>query len=140
MRKGKIPLNHPPTQGAAPHCISPLVQVLFETNKASDGQNNNNIKIKTELQYSLLHNKRSLGHKPAVPVIAGIHRQRGTGWIQLPLVVTRAPAQGHAAALQQVEARGAVAAVVTGGDTLHLSGGHVQTHARTCGASSLALC
>lgn len=59
--------------------------------------------------------------------------------VQLPLVVTRALRQGHAAAVEQVKTRGAVAAVVTGGGTLHLGGGHVQTHAWTRAALSLAL-
>lgn len=75
-----------------------------------------------------------------VPVIAGINRQSGTSWVQLPLVVTWALCQGHTAAVEQVEAQGAVAAVVTGGGTLHLCGGHVQTHPWTRTALSLALC
>lgn len=55
-------------------------------------------------------------------------------------MVTGALRQGHAAAVEQVEARGAVAAVITGGGALHLSGGHVQTHPRTRAAMGLALC
>ena len=77
---------------------------------------------------------------PTVPVIAGIYRQGDPGWVCPPLVVAGAVGQGHTAAVEQVEARGAVAAVVTGGGTLHLCGGHVQTHPWTRTAVSLTLC
>lgn len=80
------------------------------------------------------------GHGPTVPVIAGINRQGGTGWVQFALVVTRALCQGHTTAIEQVEAQGTVAAVVTGGGTLHLCGGHVQTHPWTRTVVSLTLC
>lgn len=75
-----------------------------------------------------------------VPVIASIERQGATRCVQLPLVVTWALCQGHTAAVEQVKAQGAVAAVVTGSSTLHLCGGHVQTHPWTSTAVSLTLC
>jgi len=95
------------------------------------------ISIKTKGTCLLLLQRHILD---TVPVVAGVPRQRGPGRVQRPLVVTRAPCRRHAAAVQQVEAACAVAAVVAGGDTLHLRGAHVQTRPRTRAALRRALC
>lgn len=59
--------------------------------------------------------------------------------MQLALVVARTLSPGHTAAIEQVETRGTVAAIVTVGGALHLGGSHVQTDARTGAALSLTL-
>lgn len=76
----------------------------------------------------------------SIPVIAGIQRQAGTGWLQLALVVARTLSPGHAAAVEQVKTWGTVAAVVAVGGALHLGGGHVQTDAWTGATLCLTLC
>lgn len=115
------------------------MQVLMETQDV--GQVTSEAGIPTRHStICLLHNTSKSARTLTIPVIAGVRRQGGARLVEFPFVVTRALRQGHAAAVEQVETRGAVAAVVAGGGALHLRGGHVQTHARTRAAVSLALC
>lgn len=60
------------------------------------------------------------GIRLPLPVIADVNRQGGTRLMQLSVVVAWTLCQRHTASIKQVEAWGAVAAIVTGSGTLYL--------------------